>query len=73
MPYFGNVGTIVSFRVGAANAACHLARELAPMFSPTDLTSLPNYSVYLRLLIDGELPLDHFLLPLSIHWMQYRV
>ena len=31
-----------------------IARELAPKFEPEDLISLPNYAIYLRLLIDGE-------------------
>lgn len=50
---FGNVGTLVSFRVGAADAS-YLSRELAPAFSPEDLISLPRYHAYIRLLIDGE-------------------
>lgn len=49
---FGNVGTMLSFRVGGADAA-YLAREFAPRFDTTDLTSLPRYSVYVRLMIDG--------------------
>jgi type IV secretory pathway TraG/TraD family ATPase VirD4 len=50
---FGNVGTFISFRVGALDAAT-VARELSPVFEPDDLLSLPNFSVYLRLMIDGE-------------------
>jgi type IV secretory pathway TraG/TraD family ATPase VirD4 len=50
---FGNVGTIIAFRVGAEDAQ-YIARELAPTFIFTDLTSLPRYNMYLRLLIDGE-------------------
>ena len=49
----GNAGTIIVFRVGAVDAG-FLAREFDPVFSPTDLLSLPNYTVYLRLLIDGK-------------------
>lgn len=48
----GNVGTLVSFRVGPADAAV-LADEFAPEFSATDLMNLPNYRIYLRLMIDG--------------------
>lgn len=51
----GNVGTMISFRVGSEDAAI-----LAPAFSkfpgqlqPQDLTNLPNYTAYARLLIDG--------------------
>jgi hypothetical protein len=50
---FGNAGTIVSFRVGAADAA-YLTREFAPVFESSDLTNLPRYSVYIRLLVDGQ-------------------
>lgn len=49
---FGNVGTIISFRVGADDAK-YLARELYPVFTETDLVNLPNYHIYLKLLIDG--------------------
>lgn len=49
----GNVGTLVSFRVSADDAA-YLARELEPKFEELDLISLPNYHVYLRLMIDGQ-------------------
>lgn len=49
----GNVGTLVSFRVGAADAPM-IARELAPKFETVDLIGLPNFSVYLRLMIDGQ-------------------
>lgn len=50
---FGNAGTIISFRVGAADGA-FLAREFAPVFSAEDFISLPRYHTYIRLLIDGE-------------------
>ncbi|MEO6191615.1 MAG: type IV secretion system DNA-binding domain-containing protein [Thermoanaerobaculia bacterium] len=50
---FGNVGTFIAFRVGALDAST-VARELAPKFEAEDLLSLPNFSVYLRLMIRGE-------------------
>lgn len=49
----GNAGTIVSFRVGASDAPL-IARHFSPTFDETDLLSLPNYHIYLRLMIDGE-------------------
>ena len=49
----GNAGTLISFRVGAEDAA-YLAREFEPEFASEDLIRLPNYRVYLRLMIDGE-------------------
>lgn len=50
---FGNAGTIIAFRVGAADGA-FLAREFAPTFAAEDFISLPRYHIYIRLLIDGE-------------------
>ncbi|MHC4270226.1 MAG: type IV secretory system conjugative DNA transfer family protein [Planctomycetota bacterium] len=49
---FGNVGTLISFRVGAEDAK-YLSRELHPIFSETDLVNLPNHYIYLKLMIDG--------------------
>ncbi|MDZ7799094.1 MAG: type IV secretion system DNA-binding domain-containing protein [Patescibacteria group bacterium] len=49
---FGNVGTIVAFRVGAADAE-FLVKEFEPIFSETDLVNLTKYEVYLKLMIDG--------------------
>jgi hypothetical protein len=49
---FGNVGTIIAFRVGAADAS-YLASEFSPVFSPDDLIAVPQHDVYIRLLIDG--------------------
>ena len=48
----GNVGTLISFRVGAKDAA-YLAQEFYPVFSKEDLVGLPNHSIYLKLIIDG--------------------
>lgn len=49
---FGNVGTMISFRVGAADAE-ELAKEFLPTFSEEDLVNLPKYEMYLKLMIDG--------------------
>ena len=49
----GNVGTLVCFRVSAADAA-YFVRELEPAFETLDLISLPNYQIDLRLMIDGQ-------------------
>ena len=52
----GNVGTVVCFRVGPADAEI-LGREFYPRLSPVDLTHLPNHRIYLRLMIDGTVSL----------------
>lgn len=49
---FGNVGTIVSFRIGAADAE-FLEKEFEPTFMMNDLVNLPKYNVYMKLMIDG--------------------
>ncbi len=49
---FGNVGTMISFRVGAADAE-FLEKEFEPEFNLQDIINLPNYHVYLKLMVDG--------------------
>jgi len=49
---FGNIGTMVSFRVGATDAE-HLEKEFTPQFVLEDLVNLGKYHVVLRLMIDG--------------------
>jgi len=49
---FGNVGTMVVFRVGAADAE-ELVKEFTPTFTEEDLVNLPKYEMYLKLMIDG--------------------
>jgi CxxC-x17-CxxC domain-containing protein len=49
---FGNVGTMVVFRVGAADAE-ELDKEFTPTFTEEDLVNLPKYEMYLKLMIDG--------------------
>ena len=49
---FGNVGTIVSFRVGAEDAE-YLEKEFTPDFIAADLVNLGKYNIYLKLMIDG--------------------
>lgn len=49
---FGNVGSMIIFRVGADDAKI-LEKEFAPEFIPEDFVGLPNYQIYLKLMIDG--------------------
>lgn len=49
---FGNVGTIVSFRVGAADSEV-LVKEFTPFFNEEDFVNLPKFFIYLKLMIDG--------------------
>jgi len=48
----GNVGTMMTFRVGAADAD-YLEKEFEPIFYANDLVNLAKYNIYLKLMIDG--------------------
>lgn len=49
---FGNVGTIISFRIGAEDAE-FLEKEFIPEFTIDDLVNLGKYNIYLKLMING--------------------
>lgn len=49
---FGNVGTMIIFRVGAEDAD-FLEKEFEPEFMAEDIVNLPNYHIYLKLMVDG--------------------
>lgn len=49
----GNAGTLVSFRLSAADAG-YVAREFSPTLEADDMICLPNHRVYLKLMINGE-------------------
>lgn len=49
---FGNVGTMIVFRVGATDAEV-LEKEFTPEFTMEDLVNLGFAQIYLKLMIDG--------------------
>lgn len=49
---FGNVGTMIVFRVGAFDAEV-LEKEFAPQFTAEDIVNLGIFQIYLKLMIDG--------------------
>ena len=49
---FGNIGTLISFLVGAEDTR-YLAREFAERFKEEDLLSLGNYQMLIKLTIDA--------------------
>jgi len=49
---FGNVGTMMTFRVGAYDAEV-LEKEFAPQFTAEDLVNLGIFQMYLKLMING--------------------
>ena len=51
---FGNVGSLVSFRVGVDDAE-YLAKQLEPVFDANDLINLDNFNAYVKLMINGQI------------------
>jgi hypothetical protein len=62
---FGNIGTIVAFRVGQDEDAEALAKRMRPAFETSDLLRMPNYNAAVRTLIGGvpTLPFSMATLP----------
>jgi type IV secretory pathway TraG/TraD family ATPase VirD4 len=49
---FGNVGTMISFRVGPEDAE-FMAKQFEPVFTQQDLINIENYNAAIRLIING--------------------
>jgi hypothetical protein len=50
---FGNVGSMISFRVSAADAE-YLEKQFSPVFSAKDIMNIENLNAYVKLLINGR-------------------
>jgi len=50
---FGNVGTIISFRIGTTDAN-YLQHEFAPVFAEDDLLNIEKYHVYIKTTVNNE-------------------
>ena len=50
---FGNVGTIIAFRVGVSDAN-YLAREFQPVFTEQDLLNIERFHAYVKTIINKE-------------------
>jgi hypothetical protein len=50
---FGNVGTIISFRIGVTDAN-FLQHEFTPTFNESDLTNIEKYHIYMKTIVDNE-------------------
>lgn len=61
---FGNVGNLISFRVGSTDTEV-LTKYFAPTFSEKDLTGLENLTAAAKILVKGE-PVTPF--SLRFHW-----
>ena len=50
---FGNVGSMVSFRIGADDAE-FMEQQFEPVFAAHDLMNIDNYNAYVKLLLNGQ-------------------
>jgi len=50
---FGNVGTLISFRVGVSDAG-YLQHEFQPTFNETDLINIEKYNAYVKTIVSNE-------------------
>lgn len=50
---FGNVGTMMSFRVGVTDAN-YMQREFQPIFSESDLINVERFHAYMKTIVDNE-------------------
>ena len=60
---FGNVGTLLSFRVGVTDAN-YLQHEYQPTFSETDLINVERFNVYVKTIVNNE-PVPSFSMDLT--------
>jgi len=49
---FGNVGTMVVFRMGVSDANV-MAQEFGPVFNESDLTNIPAQTTYVKTIVEG--------------------
>jgi len=60
---FGNVGTLISFRVGVTDAA-YLQREFQPVFTESDLINIDRFNIYMKTIVNNE-PIPPFSVDLT--------
>ena len=60
---FGNVGTIIAFRVGVTDAS-YLSHEFTPTFAEDDLLNIERYHVYAKTIVNNE-PVPPFSMDLT--------
>lgn len=60
---FGNVGTLMTFRVGVTDAN-YLSREFQPTFDEDDLLNIERFHAYMKTIVDNE-PMSPFSVDLT--------
>lgn len=51
---FGNVGSMISFRIGPEDAE-FMTKQFTPVFNEQDLINIDNYNAYVKLMISGTI------------------
>ena len=67
---FGNVGTVVSFRVGVTDAN-YLQHEFQPVFTEADLINVDRFNAYVKTIVNSE-PMQPFSMDLTRNMAQER-
>lgn len=65
---FGNVGTMMCYKIGASDAE-YMAKEMSPVFSTQDLINLDKFKGAMRLSIDGQ-PSVPFSISIPYPWLE---
>jgi len=60
---FGNVGTLVAFRIGVTDAS-YLQHEFQPVFSESDLINIERFHTYVKTIVNNE-PVPSFSMDLT--------
>ncbi|PIP66094.1 hypothetical protein COW94_03565 [Candidatus Peregrinibacteria bacterium CG22_combo_CG10-13_8_21_14_all_44_10] len=61
---FGNVGTIISYKIGAQDAE-FMGKEMAPVFSDQDLINIDKYKAVMKLSIDTQPSIPFSIVPIN--------
>lgn len=65
---FGNIGTMMCYKIGASDAE-YMAKEMAPVFSAQDLINVDTFKGVMKLAIDGQ-PSVPFSISVPLPWLE---
>lgn len=67
---FGNVGSLISFRVGVTDAS-YIQREYQPTFGESDLINVERFHAYMKTIVDNE-PVSPFSIDMTKDFSEYK-
>jgi hypothetical protein len=65
---FGNVGTIMSYKIGPEDAEM-MTKQFAPVYSEQDFVNMDKFKAALKLSVDGQ-PTQGFSLNVPLPWLE---